>query len=112
MKNTKSVLVSVNFLVEVSDEELENENGELFKLENQLSEVHENLESPLSIDWDSTQTLALDPENMNCGICKSCGRWATDRESPKPLSQLCNGAAVEGKLLCDECLPFNHHWSF
>ncbi len=112
MKNKKSVLISVSFLVEISEQELENDNGELFKLENQLSEAHKNLDSALSVDWESTQTLVLNPESMNCGICKSCGRWVTDRDSPKPLKQLCNGAIVKGKFLCDECLPLNHHWSF
>ncbi len=110
--NKKTVLVSVNFLAEVEESELEKDNGELTKLEWELSEAHDKLTSKIEIDWESSQSIVLEPENMNCGKCSSCGRWTTDREAPEAIKQICFGARVEGKILCDECLPKEHRWAF
>jgi hypothetical protein len=56
--------------------------------------------------------ISLAPEIMNCVKCSSCGAWTTDREKDEPIEGLTNGATVDGKLLCDECLPEDHKWAF
>jgi hypothetical protein len=54
----------------------------------------------------------LNEATLNCGHCHNCNCWCTDKEKPNSISQLCNGAVYDGKLLCDECLPKNHRWAF
>lgn len=41
-----------------------------------------------------------------------CGQWTTDREKPDSIVGLSNGATINGRLLCDECLPPKHKWAF
>lgn len=62
--------------------------------------------------WQSTSELYLDPKTMNCGKCAKCHGWTTDMEKPNYINGLCNGATVDGELLCDECLPEGHRWAF
>lgn len=64
------------------------------------------------LEWNSTSTIELDEKNMNCGNCANCGQWVTDCEKPGRISDLCNGARIDGKLYCDECLPRGHKWAF
>ena len=41
----------------------------------------------------------------NAGRCASCGRWMSDYDAPDFLDLLRIGKTIEGKLLCDECIP-------
>lgn len=63
-------------------------------------------------EWQSTRFLTLDPSTNNCGQCTECQSWVTDRELPDAIAGLCNGACVNGRLLCDEHLPNDHRWAF
>ncbi|MMZ69382.1 hypothetical protein D1872_322140 [compost metagenome] len=62
--------------------------------------------------WESISTTVLDTTKMNCGRCNNCKSWVTNREEANPISELSNGAVVNGELLCDECLPEDHRWAF
>jgi len=110
---TKTVLISISVLAEVpSDIVDDTEFNELDKLENRFEEALDKVESDFKVRWESTQTLVLDPSTMNCGKCESCGGWVSDREKDGVISQLNIGACVDGRLLCDECLPKDHHLAF
>ena len=64
------------------------------------------------LSWHSSAYHILDSETMNCGQCANCGGWTTDREQEHHVQGLCPGARVDGRLLCDECLPKGHRWAF
>lgn len=70
------------------------------------------LDEKYCADWESIYHLVLNPVTMNCGQCYKCHRWTTDRERSNYVEGLCNGATVDGVLLCDECLPKGHPWAF
>lgn len=67
---------------------------------------------PGSQRWVSSSLVTLGLRGSNSGQCAICGTWVTDREKPDPIYGLCNGATVDGKLLCDEHLPKDHRWAF
>ncbi|HEX8700245.1 MAG TPA: hypothetical protein VF815_15470 [Myxococcaceae bacterium] len=110
----KTFLVTLTVAVEASDEESRSGLSELEELEQRLIESVDaalgNPERPLG--WQATWSTELDPASINCGQCAVCGSWVTDRERPDSHIGLCNGARVEGRLLCDEHLPPGHRWAF
>jgi hypothetical protein len=53
-----------------------------------------------------------DTNKDNIGKCVNCGQWTTNREADNSIGSICNGAVVDGKLLCDDCLPKGHRWAF
>ena len=113
MNKKNTVLVSVNYLVEVSDDVLEDHGfSELEKLENKLADLSESVETELNIEWTSTHSLVLDPAIMNCGKCVNCGCWVSDKNSSEFINELSIGTIYKGKLLCDVCLPKNHELAF
>ncbi|HEY9839260.1 MAG: hypothetical protein ACAI44_27895 [Candidatus Sericytochromatia bacterium] len=112
-----SVLLSMNYLVELPETMLEAEYSDLDRLESYLSGLGESVRnlqlfSALKLSWCSSQRTMLDPGEMNCARCQVCGQWTTDREAPEPMPELCPGAVVDGALLCDECLPQEHPQAF
>ncbi|MEW9700764.1 hypothetical protein [Paenibacillus sp. SI8] len=112
-KSKRTVLIKVSYLLnlEEKDEELLNL---LDKISRNIS-YDQNIEIDneiKNIKWIETSKLELNPNNMNCGKCYNCETWTTDREKPNPIMELCNGATIDGKLLCDECLPEDHRWAF
>ncbi len=110
---TKTILISINVLTEVPSDVVDDPNcNDLDKLESCLTEAVENVETTFKVSWTSTQRLVLNPETMNCGKCDSCGCWVSDREKDVVIRQLDVAARVDGKLLCDECLPKSHHLAF
>jgi hypothetical protein len=112
MKEKRTVLVRRYHLVEVVEEELIKEDGLLDELVREVSndvELHVIGEAVL-MKWQGTDVIPLLPELSNCGTCQSCGAWVTDRENENPIEGLTNGAVVDGKLLCEECLPEDHTW--
>lgn len=113
MRRNKTVLVSVNVLIEVPEDVInDSEFNEFDKLENAMSEAMEAINTSYQLSWDSTQSLVLDTTKMNCGKCESCGCWVSDRELADPITQLNIAATFNGKLLCDECLPYDHKLAF
>lgn len=114
MKAKKTVLVSVAYLVELPEEEINSDNGLLETITNEVSESKDLLieNKDISLEWNCTSAYILDSENLNCGECSKCGQWTTDREKPNAIEGISNGATVEGQLLCDECLSFDHRWAF
>lgn len=110
----KTVLINASFLVEVDETEVRKDFGMIDQVTNELcqDQTIKIGTSEVSVEWESSSTVVLDSVSMNCGQCSTCGRWTTDREKSDPLLQLCNGASYEGELLCDDCLPEDHRWSF
>jgi hypothetical protein len=108
-----TVLIRTYHLIEVDEEELCKEDGLLDKIEKEISnDICLSFEKEAHMKWQGTSMISLAPEIMNCGKCSSCGVWTTDREKDEPIEGLTNGATVDGKLLCDECLPEDHKWAF
>ena len=75
---TKTVLISVNFLVELPNAMLEQENSVLDKLELELCKVPNSLDNLLQVEWESSQKLVLDENSMNCGKCQICSNSQFD----------------------------------
>lgn len=114
MQEKKTVLIRVAYMVELPEKEINSDNGILDKITREISESKNLIidEKGIELHWNSTSSLMLDSENFNSGKCSKCGQWVTDREKPDAVEGLCNGATVDGKLLCDECLPSDHRWAF
>lgn len=112
----KTVLIKVAYLVELTEEEIDNDDIDsvLDKIISKISKDRTILANDKNFDleWNSTSPIVLDSNDMNCGRCAKCGGWVTDRERDNPILELCNGATVDDKLLCDECLPSEHRWAF
>jgi hypothetical protein len=110
----KTFLVTLTVAVEASDQESSSGLSELEELEQRLIQsVDTALDTPSRpLGWQVTWSTELDPAAINCGQCTVCGGWVTDRERPDPVKGLCNGARVEGQLLCDEHLPAGHRLAF
>jgi len=114
MENKKTVLIRVAYLVELSEEEVNPDDGVLDRLTSIIGE-DKNLvvnQKEIKLEWNSTSSLILEPDELNCGKCSNCGQWVTDKEKPDVILELCNGTTVDGKLLCDDCLPPDHRWAF
>ena len=113
----KSVLLVMSFSIEVEEDYLEKDLPEYIKVENSLINL---FEEKMTVDdskfgsskWESSYVIELDEKTINCGRCAVCGAWVTDREKENHIPQLCNGATVNGQLLCDEHLPKGHKWAF
>jgi len=113
MIERKTVLLSVNILVEMPEDVIGDDGfNDLGELESTLSDVLDAVETPFQLSWESTQSLALDVSTMNCGKCESCGSWVSDREKADAIQQLNIAATFNGRLLCDECLPPDHKLAF
>ena len=111
MKNQKTVLITVSYLINEDEDQIST--GVLEKVKCKMSQSLElDLGKKTSLNWTCTSTQILNPELINCGKCENCGQWVTDMEKPEPVEGLCTGATVDGKLLCDECLPSDHRWAF
>ena len=111
----KTVLIKIATLVEIEEDDLKKDFGQLQKLSFKLSKkIDEALEVEESscLGWQSESSIILDEKEMNCGKCAICDAWVTDREKPNFIQELNIGALYEGKLLCDEHLPENHRWAF
>ena len=114
MSKRETVLIKVAYLVELPEEEINSIDGALDKIMIKVGNDEKIQIDGKNIDlkWIETSSRTLDIDNKNCGRCAKCGEWTTDREKPNFISELDNGATVDGKLLCDECLPPGHIWAF
>ncbi|QEH67703.1 hypothetical protein [Cellulosilyticum sp. WCF-2] len=113
--NKKTVLIKVSYLVDMEDEDLSKVDGLLDKITSEVSEdinLQLNTNEMISLKWEGTSSRVLDSERINCGKCANCNGWVTDIEKEDPIKELCYGATVDGKLLCDECLPPEHPCAF
>ncbi len=114
MEGKKTVLIRVAYLVELPEDEINTDNGILDKITDEINEDKSLLidNKDIALDWNFTSSLMLDTGHFNCGKCSKCGHWTTDRDKPDAVEGLCNGATLDGQLLCDECLPSDHRWAF
>lgn len=107
-------MLTFNVLIEIPDEEgidiFDRPIPDYNTVFNAVDSALGNL--PKHLGWISSSFMEIGTPGMNSGRCVICGAWVTDREKPKPISGLCNGATVDGNLLCDEHLPAEHRWAF
>lgn len=110
----KTILIKIGYLVNLEEDNKEFEDDLLVKIRRELSkDIKINAEhEEANVEWISSSSIILDPESMNCDKCTRCGQWTTNREKSDPILELCDGAKVDGELLCDECLPSDHRWAF
>ncbi|WP_145410604.1 hypothetical protein [Paenibacillus xylanexedens] len=107
----KTLLVKSAYLVELTEEEFLNKYDEIMlSISNVIG--RDISVSSNKLQWESISTILLDPETINCGRCNNCKSWVTDREKENHIDELNNGAIINGKILCDECLPEGHPWAF
>ncbi len=112
-KKKRSVLLKMNFIYEIDNEELNSDELTQFdKLTYEMEDTCEKIGTKYNLKWESSSTIALNHKEINCGKCETCGSWVTDCEAPNRISELNHGARVDGKLLCNECLPKGHRWAF
>jgi len=114
MENKKTVLIKDAYLVDLSVDDIDTDDSVIDKISDSLSSdrILSVMDKRFDLQWNGTSCLILNSTNFNSGKCSNCGQWTTDREKRDAIEGLCNGATVDDKLLCDECLPSNHRWSF
>lgn len=114
MDKKETVLIKVTYLVELTEDEVISNDCILDEITHKIGNDEKLIakDKTINLKWNGTSSFVLDPNNKNCGRCVNCGAWVTDREKPDAIPELCNGATVNGKLLCDECLPSEHRWAF
>jgi len=112
----KTVLFTVSYLIEIEDDLLKGtEKAEDFNnliFEKLSKNQRKKIDETHTAKWNHSSLIVLDSDNFNCGKCNKCGSWTTDKEKENSIDGLSNGATVDRVLLCDECLPRNHKWSF
>ena len=57
-----------------------------------------------------SQIVELD--NEICGKCTCCGAWTSNQDNEECVSSFSDGCCIDGKWLCDICLPSEHPKSF
>ena len=108
----KTVLLRLGVLVEVDPD------GDSRELVRIMHRLHAAIDQELGcqdnrvVGCQSNRPLELDDPGLNCGRCAVCGGWVTDCARPDRIPELCNGAVVDGQLLCDDHLPPDHRWAF
>jgi hypothetical protein len=85
--------------------------------EDELRHIESLIETTLciegvSFEWLSSTPELLDTTKDNMGKCNNCGVWTTDCNKENPITELSYGTHVDGKLLCDLCLPKKHPLKF
>lgn len=112
MEEKKTVLITVSYLIDLPGDEIKNDDRLIDRISNDLCKGIASEHTGSILEWGQTATRILDPSTMNCGRCASCGAWTSDQEKENPINSLQVGATVDGKLLCDECLPKGHPLAF
>jgi hypothetical protein len=55
----------------------------------------------------SWEVAFIGEPGTNSRTCDSCGRWATDRNEPEPISAFPSGTVREdGRFTCEECVDW------
>ena len=69
-----------------------------------------------NLEYEQLEIMShdLDKEHINrCDICKSWIINRTKEDSREDVDEIIlNGAEYENKLLCSDCLPLDHQWSW
>ena len=71
-------------------------------------------------EYQGAETWLLGMQKYSVFKCQECGHYMVDRnKNPAGIESasehdavIYNGAAIEGKYLCEQCLPRGHRWSF
>lgn len=110
--NKKTLLIKSAYFIELTEEEYQQNYDEINLAISRVIGKDIMWSANRKMKWESISTTVLDTTKMNCGRCNNCNNWVTNREEANPISELNNGAVVNGELLCDECLPEDHRWAF
>lgn len=100
----KRYIYKINLIVEGSPDDLVKQ----ARIDDSIETLIRNDDS---INVVSTEIVDLSL-NLNCGKCRNCQTWVTDKRYDNSVSELSNGAIVNGEWLCDLCLPKQHPNSF
>jgi hypothetical protein len=106
---TKVYLCTATYIYEVPDDFVYEDEFEIYRKSAFIERTFVNGED--KFHWTSSLINLYDTEKDNIGKCANCGRWTTNREADNSPSDICNGAIVDGILLCDQCLPKDHIWA-
>lgn len=112
----KTILFTLSVLVEAEESDLFRTgltelDAKFGKIENGIDKILEVNEDS-NLGWQSTSSLILDQDSMNCGRCEICQTWITDREKSDSLKGLTMGVKFNNQFLCDDHLPEDHPWAF
>lgn len=111
MKDTETILIQVSYILKLPPGEFQREGGVRNKLSDKIDKDIPMQEDTV-LQWHKTAATLLDAGYTNCGRCSGCGVWTSDRERPDFIQGLSIGAVVDGKLLCNQCLPAGHPLAF
>lgn len=75
-------------------------------IENQVSELLKK--ELVDVDAELISISFEDIVGENWGRCEKCGAWTTDNSKPDNIDSFSPGANVNGRWLCDLCLPEGH----
>jgi hypothetical protein len=103
MKNTYSVITRITVKTEVDKEIVDSDDYNPMILEDNLHEAIRPVLEKYGAEWESTRSLYLDPETMNCEKCVSCGQWMTNESKPEPILGLARKDTKDLRGFCDEC---------
>ncbi len=99
-KFQESILTETCFVVEKSRESSDNRNIEF---ENQLINVIKSFLLDKNAMYISTRYELLNGDNF--GKCFECGSWCSNPEEPDYIHGLSIGKIIDGRWLCDICMP-------
>lgn len=102
-----SILAETCFVVEESRVSSDNRNIEF---ENQLVSVIKSFLSGKKAKYISTRYELLTGNNY--GQCSECGSWCSDPEEPDYIHGLDHGREINGRWLCDICMPEDDPFHF
>lgn len=71
MEKKDTVLISVSYLVELSEEDINTDYGMLDKITNEISENRKLNIDGIDITWNGTSALVLDSKHYNCCKCQN-----------------------------------------
>ena len=108
------VLTKSTFTWEVSDDDFESDEyrdklDEYIEAQKELAQKY-----GMSHLWSESHFIQKAKHSIE--RCASCNEWAMDRVA-NPVKEsdyepIRDGASVGGKVLCYECLPEGHRWSW
>lgn len=69
-----------------------------------------------NLEFISKEMMSHDLNIQNFSRCDTCKTWVINRTKEKDREDvdeiIKNGAEFENKILCSDCLPVNHKWSW
>ncbi len=72
--------------------------------------LEQQLEAALPLEVVSARTIQMTGENF--GKCARCEAWVSDFRRKDAVREFSPGAKMDGKWLCDLCLPKDHPSAF